>query len=406
MSSKRDYYEVLGVSKTASASEIKSAFRKMAKKYHPDANPNDSEAEAKFKEVQEAYAVLSDDKKRQQYDQFGHAAFDGASGAGGFSGFDFSDIFGGGGFDDIFSSFFGGGGSSSRGRSGPKRGRDIRTRIELTFEEAVFGVKKKIDINVTDNCSSCKGLGAKDENGIKTCSRCGGSGVVLEQQRTMFGVMQTQTTCPKCNGNGKEIVNPCTSCNGKGAIRTKKKLEIEVPAGIDDRQAFRVRGEGDAGEYGASKGDLIVEVLVKASPVFERDEYDIYSTEYISYRTAILGGDVRVRTLEGEMVYEIKPGTKSGTKVRFSKKGIKYVDSNYKGDHYITFIVDVPTKLTKEQEELLIEFDEALNGNSVRKDKTVTKKSKGNFEKFVDDIKNEFNEFKEDIKSEFKGNKK
>lgn len=363
MADKRDYYEVLGVSKGASDSEIKKAYRVLAKKYHPDMNPGDKEAEVKFKEASEAYAVLSDEEKRRKYDQFGHAAFDGGAGGGAggfdFSGMDMGDIFGdlfGGGFSD----FFGGGRGS---RSGPAKGANIRTSVRITFEEACFGVEKEIELNLKEECETCKGSGAKPGSNPETCSKCGGKGQAVFTQQSLFGVVRNVQTCPDCRGKGKIVKDKCPDCYGTGYITRKKKIQVSIPAGIDDGQCVRIREKGEPGENGGPRGDLLVEVVVSRHASLQRDGYDIYSTVPISYARAALGGDVKISTVDSDVIYTVKPGTQTNTKVRLRGKGVPTLrNPQVRGDHYVTLVVQVPTKLTHEQKELLIQYEEALNG--------------------------------------------
>ena len=360
MAEKRDYYEVLGVSKGASDSEIKSAYRKLAKKYHPDMNPGDKEAEAKFKEASEAYAVLSDADKRRQYDQFGHAAFDGgAGGAGGFDfgGMDMGDIFG-----DIFGDFFGGG--RSRGQSnGPMKGQNIRTSVRITFEEACFGVDKKIDVTLKEECATCHGTGAKPGTSPETCKKCGGKGQVVFTQQSLFGVVRNVQACPDCHGTGKIIKERCSDCSGSGYISKRKKISVSIPAGIDNGQCVRIRDKGEPGVNGGQRGDLLVEVVVSRHPIFQRQDRDIFSTAPITFAQAALGGDVRIKTVDGEVIYTVKPGTQTNTRVRLRNKGVPSLrNKQVRGDHYVTLVVEVPTKMNSEQKELLKAFDKAMYG--------------------------------------------
>ena len=360
MAAKRDYYEVLGVSKTAGDDEIKKAYRQLAKKYHPDANPGDKEAEVKFKEASEAYAVLSDAEKRRQYDQFGHSAFDG--GAGGAGGFDFtnmdmSDIFG-----DIFGDLFGGG-RSRRASNGPMKGPNVRAGVRITFEEAVTGTDKELDVNLKEECTTCNGTGAKPGTSTETCKKCGGKGQVVYTQQSLFGMVRNVQTCPDCGGSGKVIKDKCTVCYGSGYVTRKKKIQVSIPAGIDNGQSIRIREKGEPGTNGGERGDLLVEVTVSRHPIFQRQEYDIFSTAPISYAKAALGGDVKISTVDGDVLYNVKPGTQTDTKVRLRGKGVPTLrNKQVRGDHYVTLVVQVPTKLSAEQKELLQRFDEAMEG--------------------------------------------
>jgi molecular chaperone DnaJ len=351
---------VLGVSKTATDDELKKAYRVLAKKYHPDMNPGDAEAEKKFKEASEAYSVLSDPEKRRQYDQFGHAAFEGgAGGAGGFdfSGMDMGDIFG-----DIFGDLFGGG-SRRQARNGPMQGANIRTSVRITFEESVSGCEKELDLMLKDECTSCHGTGAKPGTNPETCSKCGGKGQVVFTQQSLFGVVRNVQPCPDCRGTGKIIKEKCPDCYGNGYISKKKKITVTIPAGIDDGQSVRIRGKGEPGTNGGPRGDLLVEVIVSKHPVFERQDYDVFSTVPMSYATAVLGGDIRIATVDGDVLYNVKPGTQTDTKVRLRGKGIPTIrNKQVRGDHYVNLVVQVPTKLTEEQKDLLRQFDESMNG--------------------------------------------
>lgn len=363
MAEKRDYYEVLGVDKNATDAELKSAYRKLAKKYHPDMNPGDKEAEAKFKEASEAYAVLSDADKRRQYDQFGHAAFDGGAGGGGgfdFGGMDMGDIFG-----DLFGDFFGGG-SRSRGRSnGPMKGQNVRTSVRITFQEACFGVDKELDIVLKEECASCHGSGAKAGTSATTCSKCGGKGQVVFSQQSLFGVVRNVQTCPDCHGTGKIIKDRCPDCGGSGYISKKKNIAVSIPAGIDNGQCVRIRDKGEPGVNGGPRGDLLVEVVVGSDPIFKRQDRDIYSTVPITFAKAALGGDIRIKTIDGEVIYTVKPGTQTDTRVRLRNKGVPSLrNKQMRGDHYVTLVVQVPTKMTAEQKEALKAFDTAMYGDS------------------------------------------
>ena len=386
--SKRDYYEVLGVSRDADEATIKKAYRALAKKYHPDMNPGDKEAEKKFKEASEAYAVLSDAEKRRQYDQFGHAAFEGgAGGAGGFGGFDFSgadfsDIFG-----DIFGDLFGSG--ARRGLSnGPMKGANIRKSIRITFEEAVFGCEKELDLVLKDPCSSCHGTGAKPGTSPETCPKCGGKGQVVYTSQSFFGTVQNVQTCPNCNGSGKIIKEKCPDCAGTGYTSSRKKIQVKIPAGIDNGQSVRIRDKGEPGINGGPRGDLLVEVNVSRHPIFQRQDVHIFSTVPISFAVAALGGDIRIKTVDGDVLYKVQPGTKTDTKVRLKGKGVPSLrNSQVRGDHYVTLVIQTPEKLSQEAKEALRKFD-ALTGNTLnqaedgeRNDKGEKKKKKGFMEK-------------------------
>ena len=369
MADKRDYYEVLGVSKSATEDEIKKAYRTIAKKYHPDMNPGDKEAEAKFKEVNEAYAVLSDADKKAQYDQFGHAAFDQTAGGGyggGFGGFgDFGDI------GDIFGNIFGGafGGSSSRNRNAPMRGEDVGVRVTVSFEEAAFGVKKDISYNRVQKCPDCSGSGAAKGTSPETCSACGGQGQRRVTQRLGGMAFQTTATCDKCRGTGKVIKNPCTNCRGTGYIKVTKKLSVNIPAGIDDGERIALRSQGCDGRNGGPAGDLIITVNVKRHSVFERDGYNIYCEIPITVAEATLGSEIDVPTLEGNQKFTIPEGTQPGTQFTIRQKGIPYVNNaNRKGDLIFTVNVEIPKSLTEKQKEHMRAFaDSCGEGNYSKK---------------------------------------
>lgn len=395
---KRDYYEVLGVSKGASDDELKKAYRQVAKKYHPDMNPGDKEAEAKFKEASEAYGVLSDPDKRRQYDQFGHAAFEqGGMGAGGFdfSG-DMSDLFGN--FGDIFGDLFGMGGGRSRSNTGPMKGANVRAGIRIKFEEAVFGTKKELDLNLKEECNTCHGSGAKPGSTPETCSKCGGRGQVVYRQQTLFGMTQSVQACPDCRGTGKIIKERCTDCRGEGFVTVRKKIEVDIPAGIDNGQSIRIRGKGEPGVRGGERGDLLVEVGVSTHPTFRRDEMDIFSTVPLPFTTAALGGDIRISTVDGDVLYTVAPGTQTDTKVRLRGKGVPSLrNKQVRGDHYVTLVVQVPTKLTSEQKTLLKQLEASFKGESVTpsgeetekkpEKKGMKKRVEEFFENLVDDDK-------------------
>ena len=381
MAEKRDYYEVLGVDRGADDATLKKAYRKLAKKYHPDMNPGDKEAEAKFKEATEAYSILSDPDKRRQYDQFGHAAFEnggGGAGAGGFGGFDFNggdmgDIFG-----DIFGDLFGGGGSRRRANNGPMKGANLRAVVHITFEEAVFGCQKELEINLKD-----------------TCSKCHGTGQITYTQQTMFGSVRNVTTCPDCNGTGKIIRDKCTVCHGTGYTSSRKRIQVNIPAGIDDGQSIRIREKGEPGVNGGPRGDLLVEVQVTRHPIFQRQDMNIFSTAPITFAQAALGGDVRISTVDGDVLYTVKPGTQTDTKIRLKGKGVPSLrNSNVRGDHYVTLVVQTPTKLNEKAKEALRAFDEACGNRPAAEEKAADgetaeqqpKKKKG----FMDKVKEAF----------------
>ena len=361
---KRDYYEVLGVGKNATDDEIKHAYRVLAKKYHPDMHPGDKEAEAKFKEASEAYAILSDADKRRQYDQFGHAAFDGNGGfgAGGFdfTGADFGDIFG-----DIFGDFFGGSRSRRGPSNGPMKGANLRTSVRISFMEAVSGVEKELTLNLKEPCPTCHGTGAKSGTSPQMCPKCGGKGQVIFTQQSLFGTMRNVQTCPDCGGTGKVIKDKCPDCGGSGYITSRKTIKVSIPAGIDNGQSVRIREKGEPGVNGGPRGDLLVEVLVADHPGFIRQDYDIYSVAKMSYAVAALGGSIVIDTVDGQVIYDVKAGTETGARVRLKGKGIPTIrDPKVRGDHYVTLVIDTPTKLSKEAKELLKKFD-ALTGNSL-----------------------------------------
>ena len=383
----KDLYAILGVDRSADDKKLKSAYRKLAKKYHPDANPGDKNAEQKFKDVGEAYAILSDPQKRQQYDQFGHAAFEG----GGFDagGFDFSDIFGGmGGMGDIFDDLFGGGRRSSNPNA-PMQGANVRARVSISFDESISGCVKNLEIVLKDECTNCKGTGAKPGTSPKICPKCRGRGQVTFRQQSLFGMMQSTQACPDCRGTGKIIEQKCPNCAGTGYTSSKKTIEVTIPAGIDDGQSIRIRGKGEPGVNGGPRGDLLVEVRVASNPNFIRQDMDIFSNVEISFAQAALGGDLRVKTVDGEVIYTVRPGTQSGTRVRLKGKGVPSVrNKDVRGDHYVTLTVVTPTRLSDDAKEALRRFDE-LSGNSLnqaadgepkKKKKTFREKMKEAFD--------------------------
>lgn len=376
MSTKRDYYDVLGVDKSADATAIKKAYRKLAMKYHPDKNPGDKEAEEKFKEINEAYEVLSDETKRRNYDQFGHEGvngqgFGGAGGFGGqgFGGFD--DIFG-----DIFGDMFGGGfsGGSRQRRRGPERGADIKQRVNISFEEAAFGKKVQVKINRSEECDQCHGSGAKPGTSKNTCPTCHGSGQAQSVQRTPFGNIASTRTCSTCNGEGEVIDSPCSKCHGKGSIRKTKTIEVDIPAGIDNGQMIKLGGQGELGTRGGPRGDLYIEVNVQSHPLFTRDGYDVYLEMPITFAQATLGDKIQVPTLDGKVEYEVPEGTQTGTVFRLKGKGIPKLKSNVRGDQYVKVTVEIPKKLNEKQKELVREFAKECGQEVHQRQKTLSDK--------------------------------
>ena len=365
---KRDYYEVLGVSKGASDDEIKKAYRKLAKKYHPDMNPGDKEAEAKFKEVNEAYSVLSDEQKRARYDQFGHAGVDpnyGAGGpGGGFGGFDMGDI----DLGDIFGSFFGGGGFGGFGgggarRNGPQKGESLRANLTITFEEAAFGCEKEINLNRTEECDECHGSGCQPGTTAETCPDCRGTGVVRVQQRTGGFAFSSTAACTRCRGTGKIIHSPCKSCGGNGSVKKSKRITVTIPAGIDDGQAVSLRGQGNAGKNGGPAGDLIVGVRVKPHPQFRRDGTTVLYEQPVTFFQAAMGAELEIPTIDGKVKYTLPAGTQTGTTFRLRGKGIPELRGRGRGDQYVTIRVQVPTSMNAEQKEALRAFAQAMGEN-------------------------------------------
>ena len=449
MAEKRDYYEVLEVAKTATVEEIKKAYRKKAIQYHPDKNPGDKEAEEKFKEAAEAYDVLSNPDKRSRYDQFGHAGVSGAAGNGGpFGGFGgegmsmddifsmFGDIFGGrgggfgggfsgfggfGGFgngaggayrsgsfrsgdgtyhefhfeggdgDDIFGDLFGGGRRGGRANNGPMKGANIRKGVRITFEEAIFGCEKELDIVLKDPCTKCNGTGAKPGTSPETCSKCGGKGQVVYTSQSFFGTVQNVQTCPDCHGTGKIIREKCPDCGGTGYTSSRKKIKVTIPAGIDNGQSIRIREKGEPGTNGGPRGDLLVEVNVARHPIFQRQDMNIFSTAPLTYAQAALGGTVRINTVDGEVEYEVKPGTQTDTRIRLKGKGVPSLrNKNVRGDHYVTFVVQVPTNLNEEAKEALRKFDEACGNRPKSKDSDDFEKPEKKKKSFMDKLKETF----------------
>lgn len=374
MGTKRDYYDVLGVSKTAEAQEIKKAYRKLAMKYHPDKNQGDKEAEEKFKEINEAYEVLSDETKRRNYDQFGHEGVNGQGfggqgfGGQGFGGFD--DIFG-----DIFGDMFGGGfGGGRQRRRGPERGADIRQSVTISFEEAAFGKKVQVKVNRSEECNECHGSGAKPGTSKKTCPTCNGSGQVQSVQRTPFGNIASTRTCSTCNGEGEVIDSPCSKCHGKGSVRKTKTIEVDIPAGIDEGQMIKLSGQGELGTRGGPRGDLYIVVNVKKHALFTREGYDVYLEMPITFAQAALGDKIKVPTLDGKVEYTIPEGTQTGTVFRLKSKGMPKLRSNIRGDQYVKVTVEIPKKLNEKQKELIREFAKECGEEVHERQKTLSNK--------------------------------
>ena len=378
MAEKRDYYEVLGVDKSASADEIKKAYRKIAKANHPDQHPGDKACEERFKEANEAYEILSDEDKRKKYDQFGHAAFDpsagyGQGGYGGFGGFE--DIFGGGGFGDIFSSIFGGGGQS-RNPNAPRRGEDVRATLNISFEEAAFGCEKEVTAPRIEQCPDCKGTGCAPGTTAETCPDCKGTGTVRTTQRTPFGMAQSTGPCSKCRGSGKIIHQPCSTCRGMGKIRRNHKMTVKVPAGIDDGQAIPVAGCGNAGSNGGPAGDLLVGIIVRPHPIFEREGTSVYMEQEISYAQAALGAEVEVPTLDGRVKLTIPEGTQPGAVFRMRGRGIPSLRGGGRGDQFVSVKLAVPRNLTGSQKELLRQFAASMGEFDLGKSSIFGKKKR------------------------------
>ena len=366
---KRDYYEVLGVSKGASEDEIKKAYKKLARKYHPDMNPGDKEAEEKFKEVNEANEVLSDPEKKARYDQFGFAGVDpsygagGPGGAGGFGGgFDFGDL------GDIFGSFFGGGfGGGQTRRNGPQRGESIRASVSVTFTEAAFGCEKEVTIERSEQCTTCKGNGCAPGTTPEICPDCHGSGMVQVQQRTPMGVFASSRPCQRCRGTGKIIHQPCTDCGGSGAVRKRKTIKINIPAGIDHGQTISLRGQGNAGKNGGPAGDLLITVMVQPHEIFRREGNDVFCEAPINFCQAVLGASLEIPTIDGKVKYDIPEGTQTGTVFRLRGKGIPVLNGRGRGDQYVTVVIETPRNLNREQKEALKKFNELLDDGNYEK---------------------------------------
>ncbi|MCI8553512.1 MAG: molecular chaperone DnaJ [Clostridiales bacterium] len=374
--SKRDYYEVLGLQKGASEDDIKKAYRQMAKKYHPDLNPGDKEAEAHFKEVNEAYEVLSDSQKKGRYDQYGHAGVDPNFGAGGYQGYGFDNI----DIDlgDIFSSFFGGGGRRQNANA-PRRGADLTASVVLSFEESAQGCKKQVEVRMVDTCPDCSGSGAAKGTTSKTCPRCNGSGQERRQQRTPFGVVQTQTVCSQCRGKGQIIETPCPKCGGSGQIRRPSTIGINIPAGIDDGQVISIRGKGNAGVNGGPAGDLQVQISVRPHPLFERRGNDIWCELPLTFTQVALGAEVSVPTLEGSMNYSIREGTQPGDTLRIKGKGFPFINGRGRGDEILRVTVEVPRDLSSEQKRILSSFEATTGEHNYQKRKGFFDKLKDMF---------------------------
>ena len=379
MADKRDYYEVLGVQKGASDDEIKKAYRKLAKKYHPDLNKDNPEASDKFKEAAEAYDVLSDSEKRGRYDQFGHAGVDpnagfggGGSGFGGFGGFDMGDI-----FDSFFGGGFGGGGGSRR--NGPMRGRDIQQAIELTFEEAAFGCKKKVSIIRSESCDECSGSGAKKGTSPVKCSKCGGTGQMRTVQNTPFGQFASTSTWNACGGRGTTISDPCPKCNGAGQVRKNRELEVNIPQGIDHGQTVSVRGQGEAGLRGGPSGDLLITVYIKKNNVFTREGNNVYVDVPITFVQAALGCEIEIPTIDGTVTQRFPEGTQHGTKFRLKGRGIPSIRGGVRGDQYVRVIVEIPKNLSARQREILEDFAKESNDKNYKERKKFSEKIRDYF---------------------------
>lgn len=388
MAEKRDFYEVLGLQKGASDDEIKRAFRKLAVKYHPDKNKGNEEAEEKFKEINEAYQVLSNPEEKAKYDQFGHAGMDGGfgGGAGGFGGFDMGDM---GGFGDIFESFFGGGfggGGSQRRKNAPRRGSDLEYTLTITFEEAMSGVEKKFSITRTESCETCHGTGAKPGTSKKTCSKCGGAGQIRVQRQTPLGTFASTAACDACHGAGEIIDSPCPDCRGKGTARKSRSITVNIPAGVDTGNVLTLRGQGDHGTNGGPAGDLYVRINVKPSAVFKREGTDIYYDYKMSMTRATLGEEITVPTIDGNVKYTVPAGTQPGTRFRLKGKGVPRINSTTRGNQFVNIIVEVPKNLNKEQREALKAFMATIGENP---DEINMSKKKGLFEKIKEEFKGE-----------------
>ena len=369
---KRDYYEVLGVQKGATDPEIKKAYRKLAKENHPDLNPGDKAAEARFKEINEAYEILSDSDKRARYDQFGFAGVDpnyaaqnGGYGGGFDGGFDFGDL------GDIFGSFFGGGfGGGTRSRTGPQRGESLRMALTITFEEAAFGCEKDVSLERVEQCETCKGTGAAPGTSPETCSNCGGTGTVQQRRQTPMGVFATTSPCPRCGGKGKVVSSPCKDCGGNGQVRKRKTVKVSIPAGIDNGQIISLRGQGNAGKNGGPAGDLQIVVTVQPHQLFRRDGADVYCDAPITFTQAVLGGELEIPTIDGKVKYDIPEGTQTGTTFRLRSKGIPNVNGRGRGDQFVTVHIETPRNLTREQKDALRKFSDTLKESNYKERKS------------------------------------
>ena len=375
MAEKRDYYEVLGVSKNASEDEIKRAYKKLARKYHPDMNPGDKEAEEKFKEVNEANEVLSNPEKKAKYDQFGFAGIDpnygaGQGGYGGAGGFDFGDL------GDIFGSFFGGGFGGGGRPNAPQRGESIRASLSVEFTEAAFGCEKSITIDRSEQCPTCKGKGCAPGTTPEVCTQCHGTGTVTQAQRTPFGMMQSQTVCPKCRGKGQIIHQPCPDCRGAGAVRKRRTIQVNIPAGIDNGQTISLRGQGHSGKNGGPAGDLLITVMVRPHEIFRRDGTAVFCEAPITFTQAVLGGTLEIPTIDGKVKYDIPEGTQTGTVFRLRGKGIPVLNGRGRGDQYVTVNIETPRNLNREQKEALKKFSESLGEGNYEKHKNFFGKKK------------------------------
>ena len=395
---KRDYYEVLGVDKNADDAALKKAYRALAKKYHPDMNPGDAEAEKKFKEAlrHTQYLVMPRNGANMTSLDTRHLKIYGGGGAGGFGGFDFNGADFGDIFGDIFGDLFGGGRRSGRAGNGPMKGMNIRKGVRITFEEAIRGCEKELDLVIKDPCPKCSGTGAKPGTSPETCSKCGGKGQVVYTSQSFFGTVQNVQTCPDCGGTGKIIREKCPDCAGTGYVSNRKKIQVSIPAGIDNGQSIRIRDKGEPGTNGGPRGDLLVEVTVSRHPIFARQDMNIFSTAPITFAQAALGGDVRISTVDGDVIYNVKPGTKTDTKVRLRGKGVPSLrNKQVRGDHYVTLVIQTPEKLSAEAKEALRRFDE-LTGNSLHQEEGTVekaeKKAKPKKKGFMDKLKESFEE--------------